>query len=151
MDRLNTELRQQAVDLGLCAKWQRGWTSDKDPQELVEMWKKGIDFALLHDYPSNDFIKSNFDRELLHRNLVYVDEHIDLKNAPNGIYVLNGECTGTLWFNSWAAATVYVRHSSQVTIIADDSAKIFVRLYDEADVEVIELDEAVVKTYDRRN
>lgn len=151
MDRLNTELRQQAVDLGLCAKWQRGWTSDKDPQELVEMWKKGIDFALLHDYPSNDFIKSNFDRELLHRNLVYVDEHIDLKNAPNGIYVLNGECTGTLWFNSWAAATVYVRHSSQVTIIADDSAKVFVRLYDEADAEIMELDEAVIKVYDRRN
>lgn len=151
MDRLNTELRQQAVDLGLCAKWQRGWTSDKGPQELVEMWKKGIDFALLHDYPSNDFIKSNFDRELLHRNLVYVDEHIDLKNAPNGIYVLNGECTGTLWFNSWAAATVYVRHSSQVTIIADDSAKIFVRLYDEADAEVMELDEAVIKVYDRRS
>lgn len=150
MDRLNTKLRNQAVDLGLCAKWQEDWESDKSQQELIDMWKKGIDFSILHDYPSNDFIKANFDRTLLNKNLVFVDEHIDLKNAPSGIYVINGECSGTLWFNSWAAATVYVRHGSKITVIADDFAKVFVRLYDEADAEVVELDDAVVKVYDRR-
>lgn len=150
MDKLNTELRQQAVDLGLCQQWQRDWAYDKDPQELIDMWKRGIDFAILHDYPSTDFIKSNFDRDLLCANLIYVDEHIDLKDAPNGVYVLNGECSGILWFNSWAAATVYVRHNSNVTIIADDFAKVFVRVYDEANAEIVELDEAVVKVYDRR-
>ena len=51
----------------------------------------------------------------------------------------------------WTAATVYVRHKSNVTIIADDFAKVSVRVYDEADAEVIELGEAVVKVYDRRN
>lgn len=150
MDKLNTELRQQAVDLGLCSKWQEDWASDKDPQELIDMWKRGIDFGILHDYPSNDFIKANFDSDLLHKNRIYVDEHLDIKNAPNGVYILNGECSGTLWFNSWAAATVYVRHNSNVTIIADDFAKVFVRVYDEANAEVVELDEAVVKVYDRR-
>lgn len=150
MDKLNTELRQQAVDFGLCDKWRGDWKSDKNQQELIDMWKKGIDFAIIHDYPSIDFIKANFDRELLNRNLVFVDESIEIKNAPSGIYVINGECSGTLWFNSWAAATVYVRHNSNVRIIADDFAKVFVRLYDDASADVIELDGAVIKVYDRR-
>jgi hypothetical protein len=150
MDKLNTELRQQAVDFGLCDKWRGDWKSDKNQQELIDMWKKGIDFAIIHDYPSIDFIKANFDRKLLNRNLIFVDEPIEIKNAPSGIYVINGECSGTLWFNSWAAATVYVRHNSNVRIIADDFAKVFVRLYDDASADVIELDGAVIKVYDRR-
>ncbi len=150
MDKLNAELRQQAVDFGLCAKWRGDWKFDKSQQELIDMWKKGIDFAIIHNYPSIDFIKANFDRRLLNRNLVFVDESIEIKNAPSGIYVINGECSGTLWFNSWAAATVYVRHNSNVRIIADDFAKVFVRLYDDASADVIELDGAVIKVYDRR-
>lgn len=150
MENLSDILKQEAVGLGLCKQWAAEW-GECGQQELIDKFKKGIDFCLERDWPSTDFIKANFDPELLHRNLIYVDERLDLKNAPNGVYVLNGECTGTLWFNSWAAATVYVRHSSQVTIIADDSAKIFVRLYDEADAEVMELDEAVIKVYDRRS
>lgn len=149
MDKLNTELRQQAVDFGLCAKWRGDWKSDKSQQELIDMWKKGIDFAIIHNYPSIDFIKANFDRRLLNRNLVFVDESIEIKNAPSGIYVINGECSGTLWFNS-RVATVYVRHNSNVRIIADDFAKVFVRLYDDASADVIELDGAVIKVYDRR-
>ncbi len=150
MSNLNEILRREAANLGLCAAWRHNWESDKTPQELIEMYVKGIDFSLLHDWPSVDFIKANFDRELLNRNLVFVDERINLTDASNGVYVLNGECTGTLWFNSWAAATVYVRHDSRVTVIADDYAKVFVRLYDNADVDAVELDNAVVKVYDRR-
>lgn len=149
MDNLSETLRQEARSLNLCDKWYNEW-GDCDQQELIDKYVRGIDFCIEHQYPSNEFIKANFDRELLHTNLIFVDEHIDLKDAPSGIYILNGECDGTLWFNSWAAATVYVRHGSTVSIIADDFAKVFVRLYDEADAEVVELEDAVVKVYDRR-
>ena len=150
MDILNEGLRQKAIECGLCAKWQTEWDSNRTPQELIEMWKRGIDFGIAHDFPSNDFIKSNFDRALLHKNLIFVDEHLNLDNAPNGIYVLNGDCSGTLHFREWAAATVYVRHTSKVSIIAEDFAKVFVRVYDEAEVNVCDVGDAVVKVYDRR-
>lgn len=151
MDKLNEELRSEAIRNGLCERWQKDWESDKNPQELIDMWKRGIDFALLHDYPSTDFIKTNFDRGLLNKNLIFVDDHINLEKAPSGIYIINGGCSGTLWFGSWAAATVYIRHGSKITVIADDFAKVFVRLYDDADAEVVELEDAVVKVYDRRS
>lgn len=149
MENLSETLKQQAIDLGLCKPWTKAW-GDCDQQELIDKYVKGIDFCLERDWPSIDFIKANFDRKLLNRNLIFVDEPIEIKNAPSGIYVINGECSGTLWFNSWAAATVYVRHNSNVRIIADDFAKVFVRLYDDASADVIELDGAVIKVYDRR-
>lgn len=149
MENLSETLKQQAVDLGLCRPWTEAW-GDCDRQELIDKYKKGIDFCIDKQYPSNEFIKANFDHDLLNANLIFVDEYLDFDMMPSGIYILNGECSGSIRFAPWTAATVYVRHKSNVTIIADDFAKVFVRVYDEADAEVVELDEAVIKMYDRR-
>lgn len=149
MNNLSETLKQQAVDLGLCRPWTEAW-GDCDQQELIDKYKKGIDFCIDKQYPSNEFIKANFDRDLLNANLIFVDEHIRLDDAPSGIYILNGECSGSIRFAPWTAATVYVRHTSNVRIIAGDFAKVFVRLYDGAEVETEAEESAVVKVYDRR-
>lgn len=149
MDNLSETLKQQAIALGLCKPWTEAW-GDCDQQELIDKYKKGIDFCIDRQYPPNDFIKTNFDRDLLNANLIFVDEHLDFDMMPSGVYVINGECTGTIRFAPWTAATVYVRHSSNVRIIADDFAKVFVRLYDEAEAVVDSDESAVVKVYDRR-
>lgn len=150
MENLSETLKQQAVSLGLCHKWTEAWADNSDQQELIDKFVKGIDFCLERDWPSNDFIKANFDRDLLNSNLIFVDEYVDMDMAPSGIYILNGECSGRIRLAPWAAATVYLRHSSKITIVADDFAKVFVRLYDETDVDVDSDGSAVVKVYDRR-
>lgn len=149
MNNLSETLKQQAVDLGLCRPWTEAW-GNCDQQELIDKYKKGIDFCIDKQYPSNEFIKANFDRALLNENLIFVDEHIRLDDAPSGIYILNGECSGSIRFAPWTAATVYVRHTSNVRIIAGDFAKVFVRLYDGAEVETEAEESAVVKVYDRK-
>ena len=149
MENLSETLKQQAVDLGLCRPWTEAW-GDCDQQELIDKYKKGIDFCIDKQYPSNEFIKANFDRDLLNANLIFVDEYLDFDMMPSGIYILNGECSGSIRFAPWTAATIYVRHKSNVTIIADDFAKVFVRLYDEAEVEAEAEEGAVVRVYDRR-
>lgn len=149
MENLSETLKQQAISLGLCQQWRRQW-GECDQQELIDKFKKGIDFCIENQYPANEFIKENFDRSLLHENLIFVDEHINIGYAPSGVYILNGECSGTLHFREWAAATVYVRHTSKVSIIAEDFAKVFVRLYDEGETDIYDVGDAVVKVYDRR-
>lgn len=149
MENLSETLKQQAVDLGLCRPWTEAW-GDCDQQELIDKFVKGIDFCLERNWPTPEFIKANFDRVLLNANHIFVDEHIRLDDAPSGIYILNGECSGSIRFAPWTAATVYVRHKSNVTIIANDFAKVFVRVYDEANAKVVELNDAVIKVYDRR-
>ena len=149
MENLSETLKQQAVSLGLCQQWQKAW-GECDQQELINKYKKGIDFCIEHQYPSNEFIKENFDRKLLNENLIYVDEYLNIENAPSGVYILNGECTGTIRFQSWSVATIFVRHTSNINIIAEDFAKVFVRLYDESEANVCDVRDAVVKVYERR-
>lgn len=151
MGNLSEILKREAVERNLCAQWTAEWADNSDQQTLIDKFKKGIDFCLDRDWPSNDFIKANFDRDLLNANLIFVDEYVDMDMSPSGIYILNGECSGRIRFEQWAAATIYVRHGSKVRIEADRFAKVFVRLYDNAEAEVVELDDAVAKVYDRRN
>lgn len=150
MDNLSDTLKQQAVNLGLCKPWTEAWADNSDQQTLIDKYVKGIDFCIEHQYPTNDFIKANFDRDLLNSNLIFVDEYVDMDMAPSGIYILNGECSGRIRLAPWAAATFYLRHNSNMNIVAEDFAKVFVRLYDESDVEVDSDESAVVKVYDRR-
>lgn len=149
MENLSETLKQQAVDLGLCRPWTDAW-GDCDQQGLIDKFVKGIDFCLERDWPTTEFIKSNFDRSLLNRNLIFVDEHIDVKEARGGVYVINGECSGTIRFPQWAAATIYVRHRSKIRIEADGFAKVFIRVYDGAEVDVSQQGGAIAMVYDKR-
>lgn len=136
MDRLNTELKENAVSLGLCQDWQRNkWGRNLTEEELIGLYKTGIDFCIKHSYPTNDFFKSRGERDTLNRCGVFVDERVDVKDGDNGIYVINGACTGEMSFSTNKVATVYMRHESKVKIKASGFAKVFVRLYDNAEAE----------------
>lgn len=147
MKNLSETLKHQAESLHACKKGLRNFPETE--KGMIERWKENIDFAIENNFPSVDMM-SRFDSSLLHENLIFVDEHLNLDNAPNGVYVLNGECSGMVHFREWAAATVYVRHTSKVSIIAEGFAKVFVRLYDGGEADICDIGDAVVKVYDRR-
>lgn len=150
MNNLSDILKTEARKLRACNKAMRQWPESGEPQELIDLWKSNLDFALENDFPPSDFIKTNFDIDLLNRNLIFVDEYLDFDLMPSGVYIINGECSGRIRFAPWSAVTVYVRHSSKVRIEAGAFAKVFVRVYNEAEVEVESDESAVVKVYDRR-
>lgn len=150
MNNLSDILKTEARKLRACNKAMRQWPESGEPQELIDLWKSNLDFALENDFPPSDFIKTNFDIDLLNRNLIFVDEYLDFDLMPSGVYIINGECSGRIRFAPWSAVTVYVRHSSKVRIEAGAFAKVFVRVYNEAEVECDYDESAVVKVYDRR-
>lgn len=143
-------MKAEGISLGMCEDGIKGWHADSSQQELIDKFKEYIDFCQRHDWPSCDFIKTNFDRELLHKNLIFVDEHIDLDNAPSGVYIVNGECSGTIRVAPWSVATLYLRHDTNVQIEAGDFARVFIRLYDNSNATVSAAENAIVKVYDRR-
>lgn len=151
MENLSETMKAEGISLGMCEDGIKGWHADSSQQELIDKFKEYIDFCQRHDWPSCDFIKTNFDRELLRDNLVFVDEEISLANAPSGIFVVNGSCTGTIRLAPWSVATIYLRHDSDIRIEAGDFSRVFVRLYDNAKADVGHSETAIVKTYDRRN
>ena len=142
---LSNELKTQAIGLGLCEQWTKAW-GNPNKQELINKFLHGIDFCLKHDYPTNEFIKKNFEKEILHRNNIFVDEDVQKRNARQ-IVVLQGKCTGTLLYDGMTSADVYVRHDSEVTIDCNRLSKVFISVYDRAKVNVIQHDGASVYVY----
>ena len=138
-------LKSQAEELGAC---QQGLENlDKlNEQELVNRYVHFIDFAIAKDYPSNDFIKKNFDADLLHRNNIYVDEFVERRNART-VVVVQGKCSGSLFYDGWTASDIYVRHDSDITIDCSRFSKVFISVYDNAKVRVIQHDAASVYVY----
>ena len=105
MDALNTILRKEAVELGLCQQWQSEWLANKSVPQLIRMFKRGIDFCIEHDWPDAEWIRENFSRDELAAEHVYASEEDSVVDAV-GVTVLKG-CSDV---------TVNVRHHEVVTM-----------------------------------
>lgn len=146
MNKVNKELRNKAVSLGLCDTWQKKWVKDKTSQQLIDMYKKGIDFCLESNYPDNKFIKENFTKDILSKNNMFVDEDFYVLNPENDCVIL-GESQGKLIFDGYAVRDIYINGNADVEIEASDFAKIFVNVYDDAQVVVTQKKNSVIHVY----
>jgi len=147
---LNIALREMARSAGLCDQWYNEWKDDSTIDECLDRYVRGFDFAIEKDYPPLDFIRKNFDIEDMHRHDIYLDEKVDILDAESGTYIFLGKCEGNIRFESFSVGTLYVRHDSKITVFANDFAKVFVSVYDDADSGFFERGGAVIKRYDRR-
>lgn len=116
----------------LCDKWYGEWADDTPVDVLLSKYVKGFDFCVQNDYPPLEFIRGNFSSDDLHAHNIYLDEEVDIEAARGGYYVFLGGCTGRLAICGMVAATVYVRHGSDIIVDAVDGAKVFVSTYDGA-------------------
>lgn len=138
-------LQLQAKSLGACEKGLDNL--DKlNEQELINRYIHFIDFAIEKNFPSNHFIKANFEEEVRHRNNIYVDEFIERRNARQ-VVVVQGKCTGALLYDGMTTADIYVRHDSEVTIDCSRLSKVFISLHDRAKANVVQRDGASVYVY----
>ena len=145
MENLSDKLHEEALSLGLCNEWSSQWKSEDGQVKLIERYKKGFDFALKHNWPSPEFIEENFDRGILHENMIWNNEYIhENDESKNGVYIVNGRCTGTLRFGWYAAATVNVRHDSDITIDCSGASIVIICLYNNAKVRIIRGDSSRV-------
>ena len=142
---IGKQLKSQAESLGACEKGLNG-LERLNEQELINRYIHFIDFAIEVNWPSNEFIKENFDKSLLEHNNVYVDAEFERRNARQ-VVVIQGESKGTLLFDGMTTSDVYIRHDSEVTIDCSRLSKIFISAYDNAKIHVTQRDGASVYVY----
>ena len=131
---LNSTLRSQARELGLCDEWYKNWKKKESMQKLIEKYLKGIDFCIKHDYPSLDFTRENFPKDILNTNGIFLDNEVDATNIQKA--VLLGDSRGSLSYSGQISGDIYIRHHSDVVIQAKEGAKLFVEIYDQCNVMV---------------
>ena len=142
IDELNSTLSKKAIDLGLCQQWQQSWNGIWDKQKMIEKFFEGIDFCLMYRYPSYEFIKNNFDRDLLRKNSILLDDKYSLLNPKES--VLFGKSESTIRFNARNHGTVYLRDNSTAKIKASGKSFVLIHLLDDCYVTVEKSDEAKV-------
>lgn len=143
---LGQKLKSQAESLGACEKGLEG-LEKLNEQELINRFIHFIDFIVENkNFPSNEFIKENFDKSLLEHNNIYVDSEFERRNARQ-VVVVQGKSKGTLLFDGYTTSDVYVRHDSEVDIDCCRMSKIFISIYDNVKVRVTQRDGASVYVY----
>lgn len=147
---LNIALREMAWASGLCDEWYGEWSDDDSIDLCLERYIRGFDFAVEKDYPPLDFIRRNFSIEDLHRHNIYLDEEVDIEADRSGYYVFLGNCRGRLTVDGFVAVTVYVRHTSDVSVESFNGSKVFVSYYDKSEGSCKHDGWSKCKRYDRR-
>jgi len=136
----------------LCSEWTEAWKDDSAIDELLDKFVQGFDFCVKNNYPTLEFSRKHFSdkREVLHRHNIYFDEEVNIEDAESGTYIFVGDCTGTIVFKGFSVGTVFLRHNSSIKVVADDNAKVFVRMYDDSKCESENGKFAFCKVLDRR-
>lgn len=131
---LSADLKKRAIALGLCRQWQRDWTTE-DKSILCDMYIDGLDFCIINNYPTTEYMKENFDG-IMQNHGIYVDEKVSINGAKLLVYVINGESTGDIVLDNFDICDVYIRHNSDINIIAKGQSSIYINVFDNAKVNV---------------
>ena len=142
-------LRNLARKAGLCDKWFSEWSDNESDDALLERYIKGIDFCILHDYPSLPIIRSTFDEDTLRRHNIYLDAKSVTVNSPQPVSVFLGTSKANIAASAYSVSDIYVRHNSAVHIHARDHAIVSVTVYDQAKVVATIEGQAKVHIYNR--
>ena len=141
MNEVTKHLAKVARANGICTPWLNELKTTNDKDALVDMYVRGLDFCLAHDYPSNDFIREHF-KGIMEKHGVFLDDAIELQNQCKCIAL--GETTGRVAADGYSVVEVWAKHQSSLNIIAKDNAFVMVDVYDNAVVNVYAYDRAKV-------
>lgn len=124
------QLKSDGIAKGLCRMWQMKLRSGMDIEELVGLYIKGIDFCISEDFPTLDFLREHF-RGRCEPFGVFVDDDIAPADTRPDM-VLNGGCRAMLEYDGYSVSRLYVRHTSEVAVVALDDAYVTVDMFDSA-------------------
>ena len=136
----NKELRDKAIELGLCDQWQSYWKKDWDDRKMIAKYKEGIDFCLANDFPSVEYIKSHFNKQELRNGGVFVDDKHSVLNAK--MIVVRGCSDITARYNGNTVAEVYVTDNSKLRLYAKNHCHVILHILGNAQVDISQEDDA---------
>lgn len=138
---LNNTLREEGRFLGMCDEfYNEKW--DYSQEQLVQRMFKGIDFCLKHHWPSNEFIKKNFQRDFLRSQGVFVDDEYSTCNVQESL-VLGGSKIRYRYSGKYYG-NIRVRDLSMADVTARGDGLVIIHLFERACAKVEQSEKAKV-------
>ena len=128
------QLKNDAINKGLCALWQRKLKPGMTTKDLVQLYVEGIDFCVCEDFPTLEFLRNNF-KGACEEFGVFVDDDItESINMPD--MVLNGACRALLEYTEYSVSRIFMRHTSKAAINVSDHAIVTIDAFDDTELVV---------------
>lgn len=124
------QLKNDGTAKGLCRLWQGKLRSGMNMDALVRLYISGLDFCIVEDFPTLEFLRENFKGKCEPYGAFVDDDITDRVNAPDT--VLNGDCKAMLEYNGYSVSMVFIRHSSQAAINVSDKAIVTIDAFDDS-------------------
>lgn len=121
------QIKQDGIAKGLCRLWQMKLKPGLGVDSLAELYIRGIDFCIKNDYPTLDFLRTNFKGKCEDYG-VYVDDEVVEKNRKD--VVLNGGCKAMLEYDGFVVSNIYIRHNSKASVNVGDHAIVTIDIFD---------------------
>ncbi len=134
-----------AKDKGICEGHLKKIMGFTQAKQLVDMYFSGSDWAFKNDFPSVEIMRTY--KGMVEPLNMLVDAEKTLHNPRRvGIF---GNSNITIEVDGFQVSEIYVRHNSNLQIIAKGDVKVFVTQGDNATVNVVKEGNAVVKIFKR--
>ncbi|WP_114937579.1 hypothetical protein [Mucilaginibacter endophyticus] len=133
MDKLGQYILKKAKIAGICDEWAGLVGSTDSVDELLQLYKKGIDFCLEKNFPSNkDLLRLGGNRLTLHG--IYIDK--DVTACKGDFIVLLGGSSAKVEIDGYEASQLFVKHSSKAKISVYDNAFVVIDCFDNAVLDI---------------
>lgn len=145
LKQLRNELADEAKKAGICQEWLQKILTAPSREYLLRLFITGLDFAILHDFPS-DRLAAEFDDIAPHFGIFVNRQGKRTASNKKRVIARNAEVRPAI-FNAFSVGEVYALRDSVVDVKASDYAIVAVTVEEGAKVTVTATDNARVKVF----
>ena len=145
LKQLRKELAAEAQAAGICQEWFKKIQNAPSREYLLQLFIKGLDFATLHDFPSNR-LAAEFDDIAPHFG-VFVNRQGTWPATGMKRVIARDAIVMPATFDGFSVGEVYALHGSGVEVNASGYAIVAITVEDGAQVVAKATDNAQVKIF----
>ncbi len=144
---LRKSLAAEAEKAGICKEWRRKILTAPSREYLLQLFIKGLDFAILNDFPSDD-LAAEFD-DIAPAYGVYINRRCAWRADGKKRVIARDAIIAPATFEGFSVGEVYALHGSGVEVHAGGCAVVSVTVQEGARVIIRAADKARVKIFNR--
>ena len=145
LKQLRKELGEEARKAGICQEWLEKILTAPSREYLLRLFIKGLDFSILHDFPSNR-LAAEFNDIAPHFG-IFVNREGTWQATNKKRVIARDAVVMPATFEGFSVGEVYALHGGRVNVNASGFAMLAITVEDGAHVVVTATDNAQVKIF----
>jgi hypothetical protein len=142
MEKINEYILKKAIQSGICEPGAEIIAGIQTVDELLAYYRKGIDFCLSNNFPSNEDLLRLAGVDVLDKYGIWVDGGVNSINPDFSVAL--GRCTGLITINNYIVSHLFIKHQSTIAVNVSDNAFVVIDCFDDAAVSVTALENSKV-------